>query len=432
MARALMRVSALQRSQARSKRDGFVAFYLALASCRRSREYAQDRSRRIARFRKNSAFTGPFLQFADSLGLGAAFVTPTQAVTRTCAKALLPCSDGYVSGCSITSGTTTDSTGSETSQNSEEFFNSLVPKDYLGAGARHGDDYAGTLVEFMVLCAAADAEAVASAVRFRGRNITGGMRITRSHYERLINLEPRLFKSQFRMLRAAFEELLALCEPHSQRRRNTPGRKPLPFRYRFAFTLNLLGVGVASLRKEAILAGCDYTSIAYSWVPGVSDIISNALPVSGTPRKSDLLAWNDMCDKFSALLLRQVRGGTEAKEEWRRRCSVWWGGMGGICLAVDGTLTSLSGMPRHVPRAQAEAYRHHKNSWCMSNLFLVDAEGVVVDGNVGVPGRAADETMLQKMSFFKGMQSNEMAESGQWGLPPGKKLVADSGLSQRA
>lgn len=110
---------------------------------------------------------------------------------------------------------------------------------------------------------------------------------------------------------------------------------------------------------------------------------------------------------------------------------MWWGGMGGISLAIDGTLTPLSGMPKHVPPAQAEAYRHHKKSWCMSNLFLVDAEGIIVDGDVGVPGRAADETMLQKMSFYKGMQSNGMSEWGMWGLPPSKKIVADSGLSQR-
>eukprot|EP00173_Palmaria_palmata_P001261 Plantae.Rhodophyta-Palmaria_palmata.ctg1682.p1 GENE.Plantae.Rhodophyta-Palmaria_palmata.ctg1682~~Plantae.Rhodophyta-Palmaria_palmata.ctg1682.p1 ORF type:complete len:107 (-),score=20.00 Plantae.Rhodophyta-Palmaria_palmata.ctg1682:500-820(-) len=105
--------------------------------------------------------------------------------------------------------------------------------------------------------------------------------------------------------------------------------------------------------------------------------------------------------------------------------------MKGICMAIDGTLMPLSCIPRQVLPLQAEAYKHHKNSWCMSNLFLVDAEGRIVDGNVGVPGRASDEGMLKKMSFYKGFEVEMMAEWDGWDFPHGTKIVADAGHSQR-
>lgn len=137
-----------------------------------------------------------------------------------------------------------------------------------------------------------------------------------------------------------------------------------------------------------------------------------AFNILGTPAKDDSARWEQLFDKFSALILRQVQGGREAREEWRRRYAAWRGGMKGIRLAIEGTLTPLSGMPRYVPARQAQSYRHHKDTWCMSNLFLVDSEGTIVDGNVFVPGCAADESMFKEMSFYKCMQIDGMKEWG--------------------
>lgn len=420
----IRRGSAEQKAQARREADEATAAYMLLASARAREESEDEKQCRKRRKKEHIYRRESLLGDLDPVHAVASHLGNTLSESP---KALVDTRVAYpfqeAVGITVTLGVDR--------LRIEDFLTSSISRDYFGAGDRRGETYATSVMELMLLCAIAEAESKATTVRHRGRNLTGGMSVTYAHHHRLMNLDPKSFKTQFRMTRCSFEALYELCEPFSHRRRGTPGRKPVPFRYRFTFALNLLGVGVASLSKEALLAGCDYASMAYSWLPGVCDIISSALPVPGTPEKEDTRRWEDLCDKFSALLLRQVRGGREAEEEWRRRCAVWWGGMKGICMVIDDTITPLTGMPRHVPPRQAASYKHAKDSWSMSNLFLVDAEGLIVDGNVGVPGRAQDENMLKKMSFFKGMQTEGRDEWGAWALPPDMKIVADSGLSQR-
>lgn len=109
-------------------------------------------------------------------------------------------------------------------------------------------------MESLVLCDAAIADQCLNAPKFRGQNVTGGLSVTRSHFERLYFLHPKALKSQFRMARESFDDLYERCEPFSKRHRSAPDPKPADFRYRFNFTLNIMGFGVASLRKEVILA----------------------------------------------------------------------------------------------------------------------------------------------------------------------------------
>lgn len=136
------------------------------------------------------------------------------------------------------------------------------------------------------------------------------------------------------------------------------------------------------------------TSLGYAWIPDVCDCICNVLRLVGTPLTADRAGWDRHASTFVAHLLKQIEGGRAAEEEWQRRCAVFWGGMRGIVGAPDGTITLLQNIPRHVPKATADSYKHTAKSWAHSNSFVVDGEGTFITCLLAVSGRASDDVML--------------------------------------
>lgn len=152
--------------------------------------------------------------------------------------------------------------------------------------------------------------------------------------------------------------------------------------------------------------------------------LDSTIPRRG--RRVAILLRGSSCGKSTA---------ADSPEEWRRRYAVFWGGMKGIAGALDGSMTRLQNMPRHIPKSTVDSCKHREKSWALSSLFVslfvIDGEGVFIAGLIAVPGRAADESMLKKLPVYLGVRPDAPDEWRGWCLPQDVKFVGDSGFALR-